>query len=235
MEPLPSGANFVRGKMLWEIALHIAGNPLTPYYGPRDLCISVGSGSGESFRPSWRFSTGSPVLARSVARGDLEFAFVNPSGLLTQAYRGTLAALHAGELDAIFDEGLVLWFEEALAAGMQVVDLDEHAFQTLEARGWRRVVIPAGTFPHLLRDAPCIDYSGWPLYTRAALPDEDAYNVCDAIFQRQREILWESTFERVEQLGSEAEATPVDVPLHPGALRWYAEHGVARAPVSANA
>ena len=27
MEPLPKGANFVRGKTLWEIGLHIAGNP----------------------------------------------------------------------------------------------------------------------------------------------------------------------------------------------------------------
>lgn len=41
MEPLPRGANFQRAKMLWEIGLHIAGDPNTPYYGPRDMCISV--------------------------------------------------------------------------------------------------------------------------------------------------------------------------------------------------
>ena len=43
MEPLPKGANFIRAKFLWEIGLHIAGNPATPYYGNRDICISVGS------------------------------------------------------------------------------------------------------------------------------------------------------------------------------------------------
>ena len=37
MEPLPRGANFVRAKMLWEIGLHIAGNPETPYGGNRDM------------------------------------------------------------------------------------------------------------------------------------------------------------------------------------------------------
>ena len=37
MEPLPRGANFQRALMLWEIGLHIAGNPNTPYYGPRDM------------------------------------------------------------------------------------------------------------------------------------------------------------------------------------------------------
>jgi hypothetical protein len=29
MEPLPKGANFVRAKTLWEIGLHLAGNPTT--------------------------------------------------------------------------------------------------------------------------------------------------------------------------------------------------------------
>jgi hypothetical protein len=89
MEPLPRGANFQRALMLWEIGLHIAGNPNTPYYGPRDMCIAVGSGSNESFKPWLRLSTGSPILAHAVCRNELEAAMINPSGLLTQAYRGT--------------------------------------------------------------------------------------------------------------------------------------------------
>ena len=40
--------------------LQIAGNPLTPYYGPRDICIAVGSGSNETFKPWLPMSTGSP-------------------------------------------------------------------------------------------------------------------------------------------------------------------------------
>ena len=89
MEPLPRGANFQRALMLWEIGLHIAGNPNTPYYGPRDVCIAVGSGSNETFKPWLRMSTGSPILAHAVCRNELEAAMINPSGLLTQAYRGT--------------------------------------------------------------------------------------------------------------------------------------------------
>src|SRR5690606_8691073 len=88
MEPLPRGANFQRAKTLWEIGLDIAGNPDTPYYGNRDMCIVVGSGSGEHFRPWLRLATGSPILAHAVVNGELEMAFVNPSGLITQAYRG---------------------------------------------------------------------------------------------------------------------------------------------------
>ena len=80
MEPLPKGANFQRALMLWEIGLQIAGNPLTPYYGPRDMCIAVGSGSNEAFKPWLRMSTGSPILAHAVCRDELEAAIINPSG-----------------------------------------------------------------------------------------------------------------------------------------------------------
>ena len=79
MEPLPVGANFKRAKILWELGLHIAGNPATPYGGNRDMCIVVGSGSGEDFKPWLRLSTGSAVMAHAVANGEIEAAFVNPS------------------------------------------------------------------------------------------------------------------------------------------------------------
>jgi TRAP-type uncharacterized transport system substrate-binding protein len=320
MEPLPRGANFRRAKMLWEIGLHIAGDPATPYYGNRDMCIVVGSGSGEAFRPWLRMSTGSPILAHAVARGELELAIVNPSAMLTQAYRGTglfreplpvrvvacypswdryvhaihprtgitslaqikerryplrlsiredpthstrvlldqtlalygftlddlvswggslqlngppgderrLRALRAGEIDAIFDEGISQWLDEALAHGMQPLTLEEPVLQQLEALGWRRAVLPAARYPRLKEDHVCIDYSGWPLYTRASLPDEDVYKVCEAIYARADEIPWEEgAYTGIGQLGQDTEATPLDVPLHPGAARWYREHGFA--------
>jgi len=70
-----------------------------------------------------------------------------------------------------------------------------------------------------------LDYSAWPLYTRASLPDEDAYKVCEAIHAREKEIYWEDSYTGIGQLGEETEATPMDVPLHPGAAKWYREHG----------
>jgi TRAP-type uncharacterized transport system substrate-binding protein len=317
MELLPRGANFQRCKLMWEIGLHIAGDPATPYYGNRDMMIAVGSGSGENYRPWLRMATGAPHLAHAVCRGDLEMSMVNPSGFLTQAYRGaglfpeplpvrvlaiypswdrfvyvvhphtglkslaeikekryplrlsiredkahstrvlvdqTLAAygftladleswggslqvnggpgdkrrmdaLAAGTIDAIFDEGLILWFEKALAAGMKPIPLDEPVFAKLQAIGWRRVTIPARHYPHLEADHDCLDYGGWPLYTRASLPDEDAYKVCAAIAARKDEIFWEDSYTGIGQLGQDTPATPRDVPLHPGAERWYKEHG----------
>ncbi len=318
MESLPSGANFKRAKMLWEIGLHIAGDPNEPYMGNRDTCITVGSGSGDRFRPYLKMSTGSALLAGAVVRGDLDMAMVNPSGMLTQAYRGAgvfsdplpvqvvacypswdrfaclihprtglssiaqikeqrfplrlciredpahstrilvdqilaaygfsladikswggslflvggpgdkrrLNALEQGTIDAVFDEGLRTWVPIALAAGLEPVQIEEAVLQQLEALGWRRALIPAGRYPNLTSDHLCIDFGGWPLYTRASIPDEVVYKVCAALDARNSEIPWEAgAYTGIGQLGQDTEATPLDVPLHPGAAQWYGEHG----------
>jgi len=318
MEPLPKGANFVRGKTLWEIGLHIAGNPATPYGGNRDMVITVGSGSGERFRPWLRLATGSAILAEGVVAGDVEAAFVNPSALLTQAYRGvglfraplpvriiasypswdrfvfavhpragirslrdikdtkyplrvsvredpthsTLVlieqafALHGfalkdieawggrivtcggpsdirrldplarGEIDAVFDEGIKVWLDEALAAGLQPVALEPAEFEAMGRLGWRRVVLPKARFPRLAHDVDTIDFSGWPLYASASLPDQVAYDVCAALAAREAEIPFEKgTDGTAMQMVTETDSTPMDVPLHPGAERWRREHG----------
>jgi TRAP-type uncharacterized transport system substrate-binding protein len=320
VEPLPRGSQFKRAKTLWEIALDMAGDPAIPYYGNRDICIVIGSGSGESYKPSVRMSVGSPVLAHAVARGELEMAFVNPSAMLTQAYRGTglfagtplalrviasypswdryvqvirpelgitslaqvkeqryplrvsiredathstrvlidqvlsiygftlqdleswggkfqlnggpgdprrLRAIEAGEVDAVWDEGITMWLDPALAAGMVPMTFEDPVFEQLQALGWRRVKLPKGTYPHVTEDHDCLDYSGWPIYTRADLPDEIAYKACAALKNRVDEIPWESSFTGIDQVGRDTDATPLDVPLHPGAAQWYREQGIA--------
>src|SRR5581483_4541433 len=208
---------FVRAKMLWEIALGVAGDINIPYYGNRDIKIDVGNASGEHYKPYLRMSVGSPVLAHAVVREEIEMAFVNPSAFVTQAYRGTgmfsaplpvrivvsypswdryvhaihertgitslkqikeqkyplrmsiredvthstrvlldqelqilgmtlddivswggklqfnggpgderrLRAIESGEVDAVFDEGIVLWFDKSLEHGFRPVPADD--------------------------------------------------------------------------------------------------------------
>jgi TRAP-type uncharacterized transport system substrate-binding protein len=317
MEQLPKGANFVRGKMLWEIGLNIAGNPATPYGGNRDMIICVGSGSGERFRPWLRLATGSAILAEGVVKGDVEAAFVNPSALLTQAYRGVglfktplpvriicnypswdrfvmafhprsgirsvadikakkyplrvsvredpthstivlidqIFALHGfkltdieswggklvlcggpgeerrrlqpmarGEIDAVFDEGIKVWLNEALAAGLEPIGFDASEYEQLGKLGWRRVTIPKSVFSGLPHDVETLDFSGWPIYCNASLPEQMAYDICAAVAAREAEIPWEKMAGgNAVQAVTETEATPMDVPLHPGAERWLRE------------
>src|SRR5262249_31163335 len=145
-----------------------------------------------------RLATGSAILAERVAKGDgFDLAFVNPSALLTQAYRGVglfraplpvrivvvypswdrfvfmvhprtgicalkdieawggrlvlcggpsdvrrLAPLARGELDAVFDEGIKVWLDAALAAGLAPIDLEPAEFDAMARLGWRKVSLP---------------------------------------------------------------------------------------------
>ena len=318
MEKLPTGANFVRSKMLWEIGLHIAGNPAIKYGGDRDMCITVGSGGADKFTPALRLATGSAIMAHDVVKGALELAFVNPSAMLTQAYRGVglfdkplpvrivanypswdrfviairkdlgfksladikkaryplqvslredpthstlvlveqlfrfygmtisdieawggkihpcggpgdkrrLDPLRANKLDAVFDEGIRTWLNVALDSGYIPLDLEADAFAAVGKLGWRRVTIAPQHYPQLTREHGCIDFSGWPLYSSASLPDEVAYKVCAAIAAREEEVPWEKdNYTGIAQVVTETAATPMDVPLHPGAERWLKEHG----------
>ena len=316
MEPLPRGANFVRAKTLWEIGLHIAGNPATPYGGNRDMVIAVGSGSGDRFRPWLRLATGSAILAEEVASGGIEAAFVNPSALLTQAYRGVglfgtalplrilamypswdrfvfmvhpktgirsladikakkyplrvsvredpthstlvlidqalslhgfalndieswggrlvvcgspfdarrMEPLRRGEIDAVFDEGIKTWLDAALSCGLMPLELDAAEFEHLQRLGWRRVALPKSRFSGLTHNMDALDFSGWPIYASASLPEQVAYDICGALDARTSEVPWEPGTQGIEQMGRETDATPMDVPLHPGAEQWYRKH-----------
>jgi TRAP-type uncharacterized transport system substrate-binding protein len=285
------------------------------------MCIVVGTGSGEEFKPWIRMATGSILLAHAVTKGSIEMAFVNPSGLLTQAYRGTgvfkealpvrivasypswdrcafmvhervgvsslgelfarkpklhisireevahsirilsdqlmafygismddlrswgctfqevgppgdmrrVNAIKNGEIDMVWDEGLINnhWFDVALEYNMKPIDLEPEIFDKMIALGWRKAVVPAGTYPHVKQDYWCIDFSGWPIYTRASLSDEAAYEVAAALVARYGEVPWEPGEGSLgpHQIGTETDATPMDVPLHPGAERFYREAG----------
>ena len=315
-QPRASGST-ARALTLWELAFDIVSDRDLPG-GNRDISFVVGNGSGESFKPWLRLATGTPLLAHDVVSGGIEMAFLNPSGCLTQAYRGTglfseplpvrvvatypswdrfvlavhektgitsiaqlkerkyplrvsvrenathstrvlidqmfaihgfsladieswggslqlvgppsdrrrMDAMAAGEIDAVFDEGIGGWFPGSLAAGMRPLTLDEKTLGHLESIGWRRAVVPADRIPGLDEDCVGIDFSGWPLYTRAALPDDVAYRVCAAFHARADAIPWEEgAYTGLDQLGRDTEATPLDVPLHPGAEKWYREQG----------
>jgi TRAP-type uncharacterized transport system substrate-binding protein len=137
-----------------------------------------------------------------------------------------LEPLGRGEVDAVFDEGIVVWLEQALAAGLAPIELEPAEFDAMSEFGWRKVSLPKSRFPGLARDVDTIDFSGWPIYSNASLPEQVAYDVCDALAARDAEIPWEKeTGGSALQMGRESDSTPMDVPLHPGAERWYRTHG----------
>lgn len=135
-----------------------------------------------------------------------------------------LAGLASGDIDCVLDEGISLWLAPALEHGYRIVDLDEDSFAGMGRLGWRRVPLSHGRFSHFPGGHDCLDFSGWPLYARSSLPEATAYRIAAAFGARHDRMTWEvGTHEGLAHIARETDATPMDVPLHPGAARWYRE------------
>lgn len=324
-ERVRPNASLIRNTIIWELGRFAMSTPKAMTNATRNFYLTVGSGSGEEFEPWLRLVDGSPLLAKAVVRGDLDVSFMNPSALLTQAYRGVglfaeplpvraiasypswdryvhaihprtgitsmrqlkaeryplrvsirrdpthatrylldqilalydftlddivswggslhlvgppsdparLQALKTGEIDAVFDEGMKSWLDDGCEAGLKPIAFEEDVLQGLEALGWRRAHLPAGgregnVFPHLTEDCVGIDFSGWPMFTRETMPEDDVYMLCDALAACADAIPWEEgAYTGIADLYQETPGTPLDVPLHPGAQRWCRDHGIA--------
>ena len=135
-------------------------------------------------------------------------------------------ALARGELDAIFDEGAAGWLEAAIDAGMTILPLAEATVAKLEALGYRRGTLDARTYPKLNHDVLTLDFSGWPIFVHADTADELVAQICDALDRRKALIPWEGAGPLpVERMCRDGADTPLDVPLHPAAERFWEKRG----------
>jgi TRAP-type uncharacterized transport system substrate-binding protein len=137
-----------------------------------------------------------------------------------------IQGMRDGTVDAVFDEGISGWGHLALECGMRFLPLGEAGGLRLKELGWRLLPISRDEFPELTEESVGVSFSGWPLFTRADLPDELAYQMAKALDATRPLVEWDST-SRVElrDLCVSSDACPLDVPLHPGAARYYQEQG----------
>jgi hypothetical protein len=135
-------------------------------------------------------------------------------------------ALVRGELDAIFDEAAYVWVDAACEAGMRILPLEEATVQKLEAVGYRRNYLRKSAFPGLPHDILTLDFSGWPIFVHADLPDDMVTRLCAALDARKHLIKWEGEGPLpVHRMCRDAQDTPQQVPLHPAAERYWRQCG----------
>ena len=137
-----------------------------------------------------------------------------------------LGAIERGEVDAIFDEALMFWGNRALDLGMRLLPIDEKHLQCLEALGFRRATISKENYPKLATAVATIDFSGFPIFTHARVPDEVVRSFCIALERRKDRIPWEGTGSLpLERMCRDTLEGPLDIPLHPGAESFWREQG----------
>jgi TRAP-type uncharacterized transport system substrate-binding protein len=135
-------------------------------------------------------------------------------------------AVLSGEIDAVFDEGVDVWADQLLDADMRMLPLDEEVVQDLERIGLRRGVIPKADFPRLEQDILSLDFSGWPVFTHADVPDELITAFCAGLEARKETIPWHGLGPLpLERMCQDQDGTPIDIPFHRAAERYWREQG----------
>jgi TRAP-type uncharacterized transport system substrate-binding protein len=136
------------------------------------------------------------------------------------------ASIENGTVNAIFDEGIKSWARTALENGFRFLPVEGTVLKSMVAMGYRPTVMHKSRFPGMAEDITTIDFSGWPMIVRADMRDDTAYAICEAI-EKRKEVIPTDNYKPLEipQLCVNDEEAPYDVPLHPGAARFYRERG----------
>jgi TRAP-type uncharacterized transport system substrate-binding protein len=136
-----------------------------------------------------------------------------------------LNGLNEKRYDVAIDEGISAWIPSALQNGMAFLPLEHKLYEALGRLGFRKSQIPKGKFG-LTEDVPAVEFGGWLLCCRAILPDDVTYNVTRAI-DLQQEVIPTDDGEKlnIARICRDTEEGPLLVPLHPGAEKYYVEHG----------
>ncbi len=138
-----------------------------------------------------------------------------------------IAGMADGSLEAVFDEGIGGWGHLALQGGMRFLPVGAEAERRMADLGWPLLPISREEFPEMREDVVAVSFSGWPLFTRADVPDAVGYEMARALDAARPYVPWDSESSvELRDLCTSSDATPLDVPLHPGAARYYAEQGV---------
>lgn len=136
------------------------------------------------------------------------------------------AAIQNGTVNAVFDEGIKSWGQTVVDSGFIYLPIEGQVLRRLAAMGYTTSVVPKSRFKGMAHDVPTVDFSGWPMAVHADLPNDVAYAICEAI-EKRRKLIPSDNFKPIsmKQLCANDGEAPFNIPLHPGARRFYRERG----------
>jgi len=141
-----------------------------------------------------------------------------------------MARVANGELDAIFEEGVIVWAGGLPDIGMRLLEIDDAHLAWLVRIGFKPGKIERARYNWLERDVQTVDFSGWPIFTRIDAPGLLIRKFCEAMEARKDLIPWNWGPVKQKDLPLarmivDSPETPVDVPFHPVAEEFWRETG----------
>jgi TRAP-type uncharacterized transport system substrate-binding protein len=137
-------------------------------------------------------------------------------------------AIRSGTADAVFDEGVKSWGPTALDAGMRFLPVDEAVLREMEKIGFPSATLTREHYPKMDQDIRTVDFSGWTFFCHADLPSEIAYNMAKAVDLCYQQIPVDHFDKRpmtMREFCRGGEAGQLNIPLHPGAKKYFRERG----------
>ncbi|HEY2986123.1 MAG TPA: TAXI family TRAP transporter solute-binding subunit [Candidatus Binatia bacterium] len=133
----------------------------------------------------------------------------------------------SGEINMVIDEGLDSWGDVAAQHGFIFLPFSKKALVKLARYGFTRAPLGGGRLTgNFDPSTEVIDYSGWPIVAHARFPEELAYQFVAALENIREEIPYDSVgIPPMSSFCRSTEEGPLDIPLHPGAERYYREKG----------
>jgi TRAP-type uncharacterized transport system substrate-binding protein len=83
-------------------------------------------------------------------------------------------------------------------------------------------------YPKLDRDIRCVDFSGWTFFCHADLPSQIAYDMAKSVDLCHKQIPVDHFDKRpmtIREFCRGGEAGQLNIPLHPGAKKYFREKG----------
>ncbi len=119
-----------------------------------------------------------------------------------------------------------IWTEISQKFNLTFIGLPEDLLAKLAKDGEQeRGTIPAGLYRGVDRPSPTVVRTGTVIYGRADMPDDFAYIVAKAMDEQQHLLQWRHL---PFSYNVHAVWNGYEVPLHPGAARYYREKGYTK-------
>jgi TRAP-type uncharacterized transport system substrate-binding protein len=136
--------------------------------------------------------------------------------------------IQSGKADAVFDEGVKSWGTTALNAGMRFLPIGDGAARHMSELGFPSATLTEKHYPKLEREIRCVDFSGWTFFCHAELPEAIAYGMAKAVDLCHKQIPVDHFDKRpmtMREFSHGGEAGQLNIPLHPGAKKYFREKG----------